>query len=214
MTSQGAKNAHQKRSRQTRDKLLNALEKLLKEKDFGDISVAEIAANAGVSTASIYRRFDKKNGFISVLFDLYLERLQEWSQSPEARLDLEGCALREALQQIVFAGWRQITHQAHIMRAIHLHGRNHLRMIGDKVEAYEESTFQTIRMLVDLYQGEIKRGDPDTTARMLAYYLNNIMMEKALFADYGATFGLELENRKFTDELADFAYGYLRTPTP
>lgn len=207
--SQGAKPTHQSRSRKTRDKLLNALEHLLKEKDFGNISVAEIAAKAGVSSASIYRRFDKKEGFIPVLFDLYIERLNEWAASPEAQLDIEGLSLREALQALTSTAWRQIVEHAHMMRAIHLHGRNNKIGMFEKLAAFEESTLTGIKALIGHYSAEIKRPASDTTAQMLAYYLNNIMLERGLFGQKGACFGLTLQDTEFTNEIADFAYGYL-----
>jgi len=212
--SQGAKKTHQQRSRQTRDKLLNALEKLLRKQDFADISVAEIAAKAGVSAASIYRRFDNKNGFIPVLFDLYLKRLEEWGSSKEAQLDLEGCTLREALQQVTHIGWKQIVSQAHIMRAVHLHGRSHLGLMQEKIDTYEGGTLAAMRMLIDLYAADIKRSDLDKTARMLSYYLNNIMIEKGLFGEQGAIFGIAFDDKIFTDEIAEFAFAYLTTPDP
>jgi len=211
--SQGAKKTHQDRSRQTRDKLLNALENLLKKQDFAEISVAQIASAAGVSPASIYRRFDGKNGFIPVLFELYLQRLEEWSHSADARLELEDdCPLREALYRIALTGWRQICSQAHIMRAVHMHGRNHLGLMNGKDSAFEEATLETVRMLVDMFGAEIKRTDKDKTARMLAYYLNSIMIEKGLFGDKGAIFGIAFGDETFAKEIADFAYGYLTTP--
>ena len=209
--SQGAKSTHQKRSRQTRDKLLNALELLLREQDFADINVTAIAAKAGVSAASIYRRFDSKKGFIPVLFDLYLKRLEEWGASTEAQINLEGCSLREALKQVVHTGWQQVQSQAHIMRAIHLHSRGHLGLVASKMNAFEEATLGGIRALIDLYPSEIKRTNTDKTARMLAYYLNTILMEKGLFGEQGAVFGIAFSDEEFTGEVADFAYGYLTT---
>ena len=210
--SQGAKKTHQKRSRQTRDKLLNALENLLRKQDFADISVAEIARVAGVSPASIYRRFDGKSGFIPVLFDLYLLRLEEWGKSAEARLEIgENTTLREALYCITLTGWRQIQSQAHIMRAVHLHGRNHLGLMNGKDNAYEEATLDAMRSLVEMFTAEIQRKNKDKTARLLAYYLNNIMIERGLFGDKGAVFGISLDDETFTKEIADFAYGYLTT---
>jgi len=210
--SQGVKSTHQRRSRQTRDKLLNALEDLLKEQDFADISVAAIAAKAGVSAASIYRRFDSKQGFIPVLFDLYLKRLEEWGASKEAQLNLEGCSLREALEQVTHAGWKQIVSQAHIMRAVHLHGRSHLGLMQDKIDAHEDSTLSAMRVLLNIYAAEVLKSDKDKTARMLSYYLNNIMIEKGLFGEKGAIFGIVFDDKCFTDEIAEFAFAYLTTP--
>jgi len=210
--SQGAKKTHQTRSRKTRDKLLSALEDLLHEKDFADIGVTEIAAKAKVSAATIYRRFDSKKGFIPVLFDLYIKRLEEWSVSPNARLELENCSLRQALYQIVRVGWQQLQAQAHIMRAVHLHGRGHLGLMEGKASAFEESTLSGMRTLIEIYADDIKRSDADKTARMLAYYLNSILIEKGLFGNEGAVFGIAFSDDDFITEVSDFAFGYLTTP--
>ena len=63
----GAKPALQTRSQQTRDKLVAALERLLRDKAFENISVAEIAREAGVSVGAVYTRFENKDAFIPVL---------------------------------------------------------------------------------------------------------------------------------------------------
>lgn len=210
--SQGVRKTHQKRSAMTRDKLLKALEDLLREKDFGEISVAEIAAKAGVSAASIYRRFDKKEGFIPVLFDLYQERLAEWVNSPGARLEVDLTDLHGTLRQIAMGGWTQLEQQAHIMRAIHVHGRKHLRLMDSKLLAYEENTLNAMRAIVEIFKDQIKRTDAEKTARMLAYFFNSILLEKGLFGKDGAHFSVPDDAAEFTAEIADFAYGYLQTP--
>ncbi len=210
--SQGARKTHQTRSRKTRDKLLNALEKLLKEKDFAEISVAEIATVAGVSPASIYRRFDKKQGFIPVLFDLYLQRLNEWAASPEAKLDLEGCTLRQALQQLAYAAWRQLNQQAHLMRAIHLHGRSHLDLLGERGTQFETAMLHAMQSIIELYTDEVRRTNRERAASMLAYYFNNIFLERGLFPHQTNTWTNDMSDDAFVDEIAEFAYAYLITP--
>lgn len=212
--SQGARETHQKRSRETRDKLLSALEKLLREKDFADIGVGEIAALAGVSPASVYRRFDKKQGFIPVLFELYLERLSDWAGNPEAQVNLEGCDLRTALAQVANGAWRQLQQQSHLMRAIFLHGRAHLALLGEKGDEYEDMMLQAMRSVLELYKKDIKRTDLDKAARMLAYYLNNIFLERGLFKGQTGTWTDTLPDAQFVREAADFAYGYLMTEEP
>jgi AcrR family transcriptional regulator len=207
--SQGAKKTHQRRSEQTRDALLMALEGLLKEKDFDDISVNEIAAHAGVSAASIYRRFDKKVGFLPVLLDLYLERLNEWAVSEDAQLNLEGMPLRQALRQITRANWHQITDQAHIMRAIHIYGRKHGKAVQDQFEGLESAMLSSLKAIIALYTDEITQNDHAKAAGMLAYYFNNIYIERALFKDDSPAFELDITDEEFCDQIADFAYGYL-----
>jgi len=208
--SQGAKKTHQGRSRKTRDNLLKALENLLVDNDFADISVNQIAAEAGVSAASVYRRFDKKQGFIPVLFELYLERLNQWVASPEAQLDIEGCSLREAFRRLAKTAWRQMEQQTHILRAIYLHGRSHLALMGSSGQKFEDAIFNAMTMIIDLYSKDVEKTDHDKAARMLAYYFNNIFIERGLFSEQSAEWAKDISDDDFIDEVADFAYGYLQ----
>ena len=77
----GAKPAVQRRSQETRDKIVDALDSLLKEKDFEAISVTEIAQRASVSPASIYQRFSNRDAAVAILLELYMRRVAEWAKS-------------------------------------------------------------------------------------------------------------------------------------
>ncbi|MGZ3375384.1 MAG: TetR/AcrR family transcriptional regulator [Phenylobacterium sp.] len=66
-----AKPAYQERSRQQRDRLLKAGERVFAEKGFGQAHVADIAKRAGCSVGSFYRRFhDKEAFFLSLQTDM------------------------------------------------------------------------------------------------------------------------------------------------
>jgi AcrR family transcriptional regulator len=58
-----AKPAYQQRSRQQRDRLLKAGERVFAEKGFWQAHVADIAKRAGCSVGSFYRRFQDKDAF-------------------------------------------------------------------------------------------------------------------------------------------------------
>lgn len=58
-----AKPAYQQRSRQQRDRLLKAGERVFAEKGFWQAHVADIARRAGCSVGSFYRRFEDKEAF-------------------------------------------------------------------------------------------------------------------------------------------------------
>ena len=207
--SQGAREVHQQRSRKTRDKLLNALEELLKEKDFAEIGVGEIAQKAGVSPATIYRRFDKKEGFIPVLFDLYLDRLNDWITSPDAQMNLEGADLRSAMYQISKVAWAQLQQQTHILRAIYLHGRNHLDLMGAQGDHFEAAMLGATKAIVEHYAHEITHKNLGTAARMLAYYFNTILLERGLFRKQSGSWTDDIADEDFIQEIANFAYSYL-----
>jgi AcrR family transcriptional regulator len=90
--SRGANPAGRKtgrpRSEKTRRAILNAAFDLLKKQGFDDVSMQQIAAQAGVSTATLYRWWDNKH---AILLEAYLEKTRELlpygrSGSPLARL--------------------------------------------------------------------------------------------------------------------------------
>ena len=66
--------AKQARSRARRDALVRAGKKLCEIKDFDDLSVAEIAAEAGCSVGSFYSRFTDKDGFFRAIVGDAAER--------------------------------------------------------------------------------------------------------------------------------------------
>lgn len=207
--SQAAKPALQSRSRKTRDQLLSALESLLRERDFADIGVSDIAQEAGVSPASIYRRFDNKDGFIPVLFELYLKRLEEATQADGAQLDIEGLDLHSVLMAVAKVGISQLRSQAHIVRAIMLHGLRRADLIQDYTKQYVSMTLSSIQGILTHFDADIHREDKDTSARMLAYYFNTILVNRIIYEGYTPDFGLKLSDNALAAEIADFAFGYL-----
>lgn len=62
------------RSEKTRRAILNAAFGLLKKKGFNDVSMQQLAAQAGVSTATLYRWWDNKH---AILLEAYLEKTRE-----------------------------------------------------------------------------------------------------------------------------------------
>jgi AcrR family transcriptional regulator len=62
------------RSEKTRRAILNAAFGLFKKKGFSDVSMQQLAAQAGVSTATLYRWWDNKH---AILLEAYLEKTRE-----------------------------------------------------------------------------------------------------------------------------------------
>lgn len=67
----------QARSIKTEQVLLDAFENLLKEKSFFDLTVSEIAAEAGVTTGAIYRRFSDKQDLLRSAFMRFYDQTRE-----------------------------------------------------------------------------------------------------------------------------------------
>jgi AcrR family transcriptional regulator len=83
-----AKPAYQQRSRQQRDRLLKAGERVFAEKGFWQAHVADIAKRAGCSVGSFYRRFQDKEAFF---FSLQTDMAAHGEANIERFFDDPGC---------------------------------------------------------------------------------------------------------------------------
>jgi AcrR family transcriptional regulator len=213
-----AKPAVQERSRRTRDALIEALDRLLLEKSFDAIGVAEIAEEAGVSTASIYQRFSNKDATVSILIALYLRRVSEWSRSPEGAVgDVAAApALRPALMMLGVAAWRQFTALAYVMRPAYLYSRLRPDLLGAEWAERLAQARTGFRGLLEAHRGEIRRTDLGRAADMVAAFYNMMFVGLLLHREDLAAgpFGdvLSSDPHAFASELADFVLGYLATP--
>lgn len=68
----------QERSRETAGKFIAAAMDLLRQKTFGELSVAELASAAGRSVGVFYQRFGSKDDFLDVLLTAFFESSFSW----------------------------------------------------------------------------------------------------------------------------------------
>ncbi len=211
--SQGVRPAKQSRSRQTRAKLVAALEKLLRHRSFEDISIADLAAEAGLSVGTVYRRFDNRDALIPVIFELYAERVTHYAGTPSAQLTLkEGEGLRSALRQMVSRAWEFLTAEAHLVRAAHLYARLRPDLVGEEWEAFLEAAVASSVALIEHFSAEVSVSNRRHAAEILTYLFNTSLIERALYPKDGPAFALTMSDEVFTTAMADAIYGYLTAP--
>ena len=204
----GAKPAVQVRSKETRDRLLAGLDGLLKERRFEAITVAEIAGRAGVSPASIYQRFNNRDAAIAILIELYLRRVLEWSSSPRGAVDIgKAGSLREAVEMVASAAWRQLDELGYLMRPAYLYSRLRPDLIGEQWEVQQAQAVRGFKGLLAAFPEELAGSDPAEAAGTIAYFFNMMFLGRLLHADdRGAR---QMTANAFAAELADFVCGYL-----
>jgi AcrR family transcriptional regulator len=213
----GAKPAVQTRSQETRDKLIAALDGLLQERDFATITVAEIAARAGVSVASIYQRFGNRKAAVSILIELYLLRVTSWATASPNRPDTGGLTLRAALERVAVSAWQQFEELRYVMAPAYLQSRLHPEQLGDHWRETEALAEQGFRQLLAAHEVEIDHPDLDRAAAMIAYLYNMMFLGRLLHPGGMASWDLPTTAEGFAAEVADLACGYLRaraTPEP
>lgn len=211
---QASKPAVQKRSRETRDRLVDALERLLRKRDFGDLSVADLAEEAGVSPGAIYRRFE--GGLLPVLFELYRATLERRVESPAAIIKVEAMdGLHEALRAVARALAAQLKEQAHVYRAVYLYARLRPDVPSQPPRKVEALALGGLRELLEAFRKEIRRDDFEKAAATIAYFFNTIFLERMLFPERTPKWpALATAKDAFADEMAAVAYGYLTFHEP
>jgi len=85
------KRIHQKRSQKTYDALVATAFKLLERREFDEISIAELARNAGYSVGAFYARFDSKDELLDAMVVHHVEdrraaRADLFANEPDASL--------------------------------------------------------------------------------------------------------------------------------
>ena len=210
MSNGFARPAAQARSIKTRQKLMDALEDLLREKDFDSISVPDLARRAGVAVGTVYRRFENKDALVPLLFELWKSRSEQQYQA--ASIDpatLAAAELRPLLRTQMRAAYDFIRDQAHILRAVHLKGRLAPALIGEDWKALWKEALSGNRAFLERVRDQIARPDLDRAAEMMIYIANTALVEKALFGEDGPGYVVSAEGDAFADEIADIVYGYL-----
>lgn len=200
------KPAVQDRSREKRDRIVEALAVLLEHHAFEEIAIADIAREAGVSPATIYQRFDNRDAAIAILMELYMRRVTQWARACAPSMDFSR-GLREALRLIARNAWAQADALGHIMRPAYLYSRLRPDLLDAEWQRLENTAGAGFRDLLVRFSGEVRVADPDVAAGMLSYFFNFMLAGRLLH--HGEGLEVLADAERFCNETADFAYAYL-----
>jgi AcrR family transcriptional regulator len=112
------KRIRQKRSQKTYDALIETAFKLLEQREFDEISIAELAQKAGYSVGAFYARFNSKDELLDALVARHVEsrravRARQFARPPDPKL------LREIIEETIDYFWaRRRFWRAALIRSI------------------------------------------------------------------------------------------------
>lgn len=106
----------QARALKTEQALLDALEMLLARKSFVDLTVSELAREAGLTTGAIYRRFRDKEDVLRAAFQRFYESSEVRTLTNEADFS-EAMSDREILEKYLTDLMHFTLDHIHLMRA-------------------------------------------------------------------------------------------------
>lgn len=183
LNAPGVKAASQARSRATRDALIAALEKLLRDRPLERISVQELAKEAGCSVGSVYRRFDNKDAFLPVVVELASRRMtQSMRKMGPLKLPSDG-DLRADMAEIARRIWLVLENEAHLLRATHLRSRLENAPADGPMEALCEGARMAIDTALMRRRPDVKEKARRSVAATTAYLFVSALSEKALYPD-------------------------------
>jgi len=207
-----AKPTSQKRSLEKRNRILESLDVLLLNKPFSEISVAELAAKADVTPATIYQRFSNVDATASVLLELYYIKVEEWARNPEKSKPPAKTSLYESLEWLAEGAYLQVQELGHIMRPAYLYSRSHPGRTGLEWKRLEKVALEGFKSFISQWEDDLRVDSVDETAVLLANFFNLMLLGPLLHSDDAGWSSLG-SRKQFSKNLATMAYRYLCFPT-
>ena len=206
----------QPRAIRTRQKLMAALESLLRLKEFEMISVQDIAAEAGVAVGSVYAHFKDKNAFLEALLEDWRKQVETRLQEAEAH-DTKAAyialgSLKAAVFEVTKAVFEQISENGHILRALQTYTRLHPEVGDEDWQSLVVRSFLPIADLLDVYSDDVTIRDLDLATRMLGVFFNTIFIRTALMPQDTLLDAAKLDKDTMIQQVTNMAYAYLTQP--
>ena len=151
----------QARSRETLERILTATEAMLTERDFGSISVSEIALAGGSSVGAFYARFKDKEGLLHLIHERFCEEALATIQDALDPKRWEGIELTVLLDALVTFMVQTYRERAGLLRAFLLYGCVH-EDFQKREQRLSNQLNACLSQVMASRLGEIQHPRPDT----------------------------------------------------
>jgi len=153
----------QVRAQHTLERILAATEALLAEKDFGAVSVAQIAAAAKSSVGAFYARFRDKSGLLHMVHERFCEEAQATMEDAMDPTRWEGSTLTQVVEALVAFMVHTYQNRSGLMRTFLIHGVSH-PVFQEREQRLAKQMFIRLDELMRSRYGEIPHPDPAKAA--------------------------------------------------
>jgi TetR/AcrR family fatty acid metabolism transcriptional regulator len=191
-------NSRPRRSPPGRVKIADSLRLLLREKDFNAITTAEIAKNAGVTEALIYKYFKDKRDLLYQVLAEYLEHY-----IVEARLEFEG--IRGAFNKLRKAIWTHIN----VYATDRVFAKILMLEVRSFSDYYTSEPYRLVKeysiVLSDIIEEGVKNGEirddlpPSFMRQVILGGIEHVCLTRVVF-------GREIEPDSMTDDLTKIIF--------
>ncbi|MEY2507797.1 MAG: hypothetical protein QOH01_2126 [Verrucomicrobiota bacterium] len=201
---------HQERSRETASRLLEAAEGVLEKRGLKGASVPEIAGRAGVSPASIYRRFVDKDGLLREVFERFFERAIKANDEALQPSRWQGTSLEKSVCALVTGMVAAYSQRPGLLRAVISYSEQHPdAAFRRRALELRERSLGGIEKIVLLHTKEIKHPQPRKAVR-LALQLVSLALKERISPSKRLS-GPALPASELGVELSRMFLGYLQS---
>jgi AcrR family transcriptional regulator len=211
-SSPAVNTAQQERSRRTELAIASALSTLLREKQFADISVADIAERAGVSVGGFYARFPSKDSLLALV---ELEILEEFNATAATALDPARfassglAAITLAYAQLLVANFRARGPEiVQILRYTRKGSDTERRLREFNIGVHDR-----MRALLNTHIDEICGPDPARTINLGLFFAAATAREAVLTRNL-QVYPVSVTDQELADEIGHALYLYLTVELP
>lgn len=205
----------QNRSLDTQEKLLVALEEMLAERFFEQITIRDLAERAGVASGTIYRRFKDKEALLPVLYQRYDQRLAQWTKAFWGDFDLH--AEPGALPRVRHLVAKHLRfHQAEkpILRTVYLYMRLRGELSLEDIDERRQNEYaEMLSPIIAASMSEGQAAPSEHQVKVFLLLLISSINERVLFGDLKPARTLQMDEAAFVSELTTALYAYLSAPT-
>lgn len=181
-----------------RTKIMESLRSLLEEKEFNAITTAEIARNAGVTEALIYKYFNDKR-------DLLHQILKEYLEDYIIRFSMDIKGIRGSLNKLRKLIWVHLhTYSSNrvFAKILLIEVRNHLDYYSSETHAVVKEYADIVMDVVNegIASGEIRDDiQPKLIRQGILGSIEHICLTRVLF-------GREIDPDSLTDDLCELLF--------
>jgi AcrR family transcriptional regulator len=173
----------QSRSRETLDRLAEAVESLLLTRSFEDIPVQDIVDRAGSSVGSFYARFGSKEALLPHLYLRYHDRLEDHVRAHLRRVDWDRLDFPDTVVALVDLLLSTYDERRELIRVLALFARQHPDALPADVVAHRRRIYEPFVRILLRYRDSVVHADPEAAIQFGIFFASSLAREKILFAD-------------------------------
>ena len=196
----------QARSKNTQEKLLQALHTCLEHKFFEQITIRELSEEAGVSVGTFYRRFKDKESLLPLLYQEYGQDLRAWVNELEQR-DYD--SLQEVVTTMALETYSFIDSKQAVYRTLHLNARLESTLIASDPEVDRRKIYSQLRNILLRFPSKIQSEHKTCVADTMVFILISTILDKVLYPELTPAIACELNPQAFAYELPKLLLPYL-----